>query len=114
MTITQETIDSIKTVFRDAANGALWGIPYKMNHDIGQTPKHVWDGHRSPHPTKRPPVYVGFTIETPGPQLDWTWLGTPGWFGSMTEDERELAEEFVAKLKAEDMMPSWPGEWVEV
>ena len=60
--ITQETIDSIQTVFRDHQGGGLWGLPYKMRHEIGQTPRHLWEGKRSPDPAHQlphPPVGEG-------------------------------------------------------
>lgn len=112
--ITQETIDGIRTVFRDASSGSLWGIPYTMNHEIGQTPKHIWDGRTMPDPMHPPPTYIGYTIPDPGPAPDWVWLGTPGWFGSMNREEIELVKAFQERLRAEDLMSQWPGEWQEV
>jgi RNA-splicing ligase RtcB len=112
--ITQETIDSIQTVFRDHQGGGLWGLPYKMRHEIGQNPRHLWEGRRSPDPAHQPPVYIGYTISTPGPLPEWVWLGTPGWYGSMTKEEQELVNRFVDRLRSDGLLPQWPGEWQEV
>lgn len=39
------------------------------------------------------------------------WLGSPGWWGSMTRAEREEVQAFLAPLRALDAVPTHPGEW---
>lgn len=112
--ITEETIDGIRTVFRDASGGSLWGIPYTMNHEINQSPRDIWNGRTMPDPMHQPPTYIGYTVPDPGPQPDWVWLGTPGWFGSMSREEIDLVKAFIERLKSADELPGWPGEWLEV
>lgn len=43
--------------------------------------------------------------EPPG----WLWIGTPGWWGGISEERQEEAKVFLADLG--DLVPDWPGEF---
>lgn len=113
MKITKEALASVRTLFRDGSFG-LWGLPYVMNHSIGQGPRDIWNGRTRPDPAKPPPVYINFTVPDPGPQPDWLWLGGPGWWGGMTPEEQVLAKEFLDDVAARDLMPRYAWEWQEL
>ena len=109
--ITQAVLDSIRVLYRDNRNGALWGIPYLMNHDLGQEPRHIWNGRTRPDPTRPPPAYAGYTIPDHGPQEDWVCLGFAGRYGSMSSEEKSLVDAYLARMTKDGLTPQNPHEW---
>ena len=95
-------LSSIRVLWRQSDTLALYGIPYDMRP--GQSPADLTKGSPSlPYGT------YGTPGRAPGPRSDWTWLGSPGWWGSYSRDEIDAIEAF---LKAQgDNVPSWPNEW---
>lgn len=81
-------LDSIKTLYRQSDTLSLWGIPYKMRP--GQQPRDIRPEYRT----------------------DWIWLGSPGWWYTMTRADRELVSGFLVKLG--DLVPQGPNEWSEL
>ncbi len=65
---TEQNLSSVRIVAY--MNGAFVGIPYEMRE--GQQ---LWDIL---------PRFHG----------DWVWLGSPGWYGNMTTEQRRLAVAF--------------------
>ena len=103
MSAFERKLQAIRVLFR-APTLALYGIPYDMRE--GQSPGNLWRGRR------RPIVYgqtYGRTEAAPGPQEDWIWLGSPGWYGTMPESEQRAVEAFLAEHK--DSVPGGPYEW---
>lgn len=80
----------IKTLWRQPDTMSLWGLPFRMNREIGQEPRHLWEAGRK----------------------SFIWLGSPGWFGSMTEAEQAEVKAFLAQH--EGNIPLGPGEWDEL
>ena len=79
-------LKQIKVLYREPDTLSLWGIPYEMR--VGQQPRDLW--HRR--------------YET-----GWIWLGSPGWYGSMSKADIAAVKKFVAKHK--DLVPQGPAEW---
>lgn len=86
MAITKADLDSIKVLFRRDDSLELFGVPYKMRP--GQGAKDIFRA---------------------GNTKGWIWLGSPGWWGSMTKGEQALVKAFLAKHK--DDVPTGPNEW---
>jgi len=84
-------LSTIKILFRTPDDLSLYGIPYKMRPDIGQEPRHLWKA---------------------GQTKGWIWLGTPGWYGSMSNDDVAAVKAFLAKHKGD--VPGGPYEWTEL
>ena len=82
-------LSTIRVLFRAPDTLALYGLPYEMRRDIGQAPRHLWKA---------------------GQTKGWIWLGSPGWFGSMTAGRRREVEAFLSRHK--DDIPGNPYEWV--
>lgn len=87
MTVVQD-LSTIKVLYREPDTLSLWGIPYEMRSGVGQEPRHLL--HRKD-------------------DTGWIWLGTPGWYGSMSKPRIAAVKRFVAKHKEE--VPRDPGEW---
>lgn len=81
---------SIRVLWRQPDTMALYGIPYGMRTDVGQSPHHIREEFRK----------------------GWIWLGSPGWFGSLTPSERAETEEFLTAHAAE--IPEGPCEWCPI
>jgi hypothetical protein len=80
---------TIKVLFRCPDTLALWGVPYNMRRDVGQSPGHLWRA---------------------GQTKDWIWLGSPGWWGSLSPASQTAIKEWLA-ARADDI-PENPYEWV--
>ena len=81
------TIDNVKTIrVLTYFNGAFIGIPYEMRP--GQQPRDI----------------LG--------RDNWVWLGSPGWYGSMSADQRAIAVDFMNKYKNE--MTWYEGAWIDL
>jgi len=88
-------LSKIRVLYRDV-NMQLWGIPYDMRE--GQSPRDLQRAYEQYVPP-RPGHYGSKRIE-----LGWTWLGSPGWWGSMSKARRAEVEDFLAWFK--DAVPS--------
>ena len=100
-------LDTIKVLFRDPDTFALWGIPYEMRP--GQQPGDLWRARRDYTPP--PPGHYG------SKQIDlsdWIWLGTPGWWGSMSKAGQVEAQAFITRAQEADAIPMGPYEWVSL
>lgn len=71
-------------------NLQLWLIPYPMRRDVGQAPRHL--------------VSAGNTH-------GWVWLGSPGWYGSLSP---ELIVECKRMHADEARDLQWHNEWEEI
>lgn len=85
--ITAKALDSIQVLWRQPDTMALYGIPYEMRP--GQSPHNIQEKFRG----------------------DWIWLGSPGWWGSLSRPEQERVRAFLAK---QPDLPEWPNEWIRV
>ena len=75
----------MKTLYRSNTGCmSLWGIPYKMKP--GQGPKDL----------------IGNTE-------NWTWLGSPGWYGSTKTKILGILSTI-----PDDAIPTHPGEWTDL
>lgn len=101
--ITQRDLYGIKILFRAPDTLALWGIPYEMRP--GQQPGDLW---RAAHDTDL------MSRARPGydPRKGWIWLGSPGWYGHMSDKEIALVDDFLRPLG--DLVPQNPYEWSEI
>ena len=81
-------LDTIVVLFMRPDTLTLYGIPYPMNREVGQEPRHLWNA---------------------GNTKGWIYLGEPGWFGSMTPERIEEVKAFRAKYA--DQLPQNPYEW---
>ena len=100
---------SVKVLWRAPDHMSLWGIPYRMRDEVGQTPNHLHKAHSewrerrswgSPFPGER-------NIDL----SDWLWLGSPGWWGSWNSNDRALIEAWLAQPHVKACIPGNPGEW---
>lgn len=80
----------IRVLYRQPDTMALYGIPYEMRRDVRQEPRDLIRGNAG---------------QIPG---DWIWLGSPGWYGSMSLDERAAVDLFLLVVGE---TPDNPGEW---
>lgn len=95
----------VKVLYRDR-DLALWGIPYLMRP--GQSPRDLKDAHDDWRPL--PPGHYGGMKR---PDLsDWIWLGSSGWFGSMTREQIQEVKTFLDENK--ELLPMNPYEWSEL
>lgn len=79
-------LDTIRVLYRDE-NLQLWGIPYEMRREIGQSPRH---------------------LAKAGNTKGWVWLGSPGWWGSLSGSDQEAVKAFLDKHR-----DAVPGNWYE-
>lgn len=84
-------LDTIRTLWRQSDTMALWGIPYRMRHDIGQSPCDLFEARN-----------------TDG----WIWLGSPWWYGPYRAGEILKIVSFLSLHS--DNIPDNPGEWIEI
>jgi hypothetical protein len=89
--ITAEVLSTIRVLWRQPDVMSLWGIPYEMRP--GQAPRDLWRAatarYENPH--------------------GWIYLGTCGWFASLTEPEIDLIKTWEKEHRAN--IPEGPGEW---
>lgn len=104
----------VVNLFRRDDSMCLYGIPYDMKP--GQQPGDIWRAirdapYRSPANCWRMGLpYQALTLPPDG----WIWLGSPSWWGSMSKEEREEAQRFLADLErmSPGIVPQGPFEWV--
>lgn len=83
------SLSSIRVLWRCPGSMGLFGIPYEMR--AGQSPRDLYDV---------------------GNVSDWTWLGSPGWWGSLSGPYQKRVAAFLGSLG--DLVPEGPGEWSEL
>ena len=76
-------LESICILYREPDTLSLWGIPYDMRP--GQQPADIAD------------------------RAGWVWLGSPGWYGSMSPGEIEVVRAFRDRWLS--AIPGGPNEW---
>jgi len=92
-------LESIKILWRQPDNGALWGIPYETRS--GQQPYDLWRAHRD-YVAPRPGWYGSKQISLE----DWVYLGDYEWH---PEKDWENIKAFLEMHK--DLIPQGPNEW---
>ena len=92
----------IKILFCAPGTLRLYGIPYDMRADVGQTPGHLWRSRVIPDPIMVARGHHGAVMEDPGPRPDWI---------ALDEDDPEVAA-FLAGLG--DRVPGNPYEWAKL
>jgi len=100
-------LDGIRVLWRTGSGSMeLYGIPYEMR--IGQGPRDLvdaeWPGLLQPGDWRATPRKQ--RGEAPS---DWVWLGTPGWYGNVTDIELEEIKAFL--VRNSEYVPMNPGEW---
>ena len=95
---------SIRVLWRDR-NGGLWGIPYGMRP--GQSPHNLWDSTTLVRLNTNG-MDLGHRTPAPGPRPGWIWLGGAGWYGSMTADQIQAVQAFLAPLGRDVERLSFP------
>lgn len=105
-------LSKIRVLWRQSDTMSLWGIPYEMRTEVGQSPRDIV---KAEWPSKRPWTHGKAPPEKSSGQVpsDWIWLGSPGWWGSMTPEEIAATEAFLASLPA-GLIPEWPNEFVSI
>lgn len=104
-------LDKIVVLWRQPDLLALWGIPYAMRADCGQTPKHLWDARDR---DMRRPVRSGVYRSNPVDPSDWIWLGQPGWWGSLLPEEQAAIRVWISPFKMLGLIPAGPCEFVDL
>jgi hypothetical protein len=79
---------TIRVLYREPDTMSLWGIPYEMRKAVGQQPRDIDIYHRR----------------------GWIWLGSPGWWGSLSAEEQLAVSAWLAALP-EGCIPEGPCEW---
>ncbi len=84
-------LSGIRVLWRRPDSLCLYGLPYDLRP--GQSPYDLWRGRKP----------------TPGPCDGWIWLGSPGWWGTLSCGDQEIIAAFL-KTHAENV-PGGPCEW---
>jgi hypothetical protein len=87
-------VSKILVLFREPDTMALYGIPYRMRE--GQQPGDLWRRYGTPRAALS----------------DWVWLGSPGWWGSITPADRERIETWLEDIRL--LVPQGPYEWTDL
>jgi hypothetical protein len=87
---------------------ALYGVPYDMRP--GQAPRDLvaaeWPGKIQPGERRAAPrKYAGSVPD------DWVWLGSPGWWGTLSLEDQRAVVSFLKPLREKDLVPTGPNEW---
>ncbi len=101
--LTKEKLDKIVVLWRQPDLMALWGIPYSMREECGQTPKHLWDARHRFY--EKPISNRVYARSNPTNLDDWIWLGSPGWWGGHLPESQVAIEIWLAPLKVLDLIP---------
>lgn len=110
--LTAALLATAHVLWRQPDTLALWAIPHPMRP--GQSPRDLWENRLRPDERKRAVGWHGATQVSPGPLDGWMYLGSPGWWGNLSEDEQRTVEAFLAPLRAAGCVPTHPNEWCEV
>ena len=97
---------AIKVLWLQPDHLSLWGIPYRMRDDVGQTPNHL----RRAYDEWVQPPYGTFGSKRVD-LSDWIWLGSPGWWGNLSKADRAVIEAWLAQPHVKASIPQGPGEW---
>ena len=98
-------LNSIVVLYRQPDTLALWGIPYAMRP--GQQPRDLFRAHRDYVPP--PPGHYGRKqIDI----SDWIWLGSPGWWGTLSKEEQGEIEAFLRSHEGD--IPQGPDKWRDI
>ena len=97
---------SIRVLWRQPDTLCLWGIPYDMRADVGQTPNHLWRAREAHVPPK--PGHIGSKQVD---LSDWIWLGSPGWWGNKSRADIDAIKAWLALSHVKQAIPSGPCEW---
>lgn len=87
MTHTADALATIKVLYRQNDTMSLWGIPYEMCRNCGQSPDDIID------------------------RREWIYLGGPGWWGSIPLPRIAAIKKYLSELLA---IPSHPNEWISL
>jgi hypothetical protein len=87
----KDDLNTIETLFMAPYTLTLYGIPYRMRRDSGQTPRHLFDA---------------------GNTSDWIYLGEPGWWGTMDTDRMTEVKEYLATIP--DAIPRGAYQWTDL
>jgi hypothetical protein len=98
------SLDSVRVLYRDG-NMQLWGIPYKMRP--GQQPRDLERAHHD----YVPPRY-GYYGSKQISISDWIWLGSPGWWGGLSNRSIAETKDFLEEYR--EYVPRGPYEWSEL
>lgn len=107
--ITPALLATVRVLWRQPDLMTLWGLPYEMR--VGQSPYDLWKSTTTEDTVRSASGWHGARLPAPGPRPGWLWLGQPGWWGHLTPEERAAIEDFLAPLRAADLIPSGPCEW---
>lgn len=99
-------LEDIKVLYRDA-NLNLWGIPYRMRP--GQSPTDLFKANRE-YVAPLPGHYGSKQVSLD----DWRWLGSPGWYGTLTKDEQVAVTAFLAPWRDSGWVPGGYREWTDL
>ncbi len=81
-------LGSIQVLYRQPDTMSLWGLPHGLRP--GQSPRDLMEADNS---------------------SSWFWLGTPGWWGSLSAENVEAIQAFLEPLRELDAVPTHPGEF---
>lgn len=99
-------LSQIKVLYRDA-NMNLWGIPYQMRP--GQSPSDLFKANRA-YQAPKPGHYGSKQVSLD----DWRWLGSPGWYGAMTNEARAATVAFLTPWQISGWVPREGQEWTDL
>ena len=106
----------VRVLYREPDTLALWGIPYEMRREVGQTPRHIVQGYEERLERWRRHLgrYAPWTPAPSDPRGEWLWLGQPGWWGTVSAEDRLVIEPWLARLRARDLIPGGACEFVQL
>jgi len=108
------TLGSIQVIWRRPDTMELWGIPYPMRP--GQSPRDLYEGRKIPDTIRAAQGWRGAMISAPGVREDWIYLGAPGWWGSLTEENQRAVTSWLDLVTDGHprLLPQGPGEWIDL
>jgi len=98
-----DPLSSIKVLYRQSDTLTLWGIPYDMRP--GQQPGDLFRAARNYQPLP----YGWYGSPRPTATDNWIYLGTCGWYGTLSKERIEEIKVFLETHK--DLIPQYPEEW---
>lgn len=104
-------LSSIVVLYREPDTMTIWGIPYAMRP--GQSPRDLLRGDERRRETHEYNARYSDTYRQAhtfrAAKDDWIYLGSEGWYGSMSAERIAEVKAFLAAH--EDDVPQYPGEW---
>lgn len=112
MIYSMTALAEIRVIWRQPDTMALWGIPYEMRP--GQAPRDLYNGRRVN--TSIPSCGIYRSESSPGVREDWIYLGSPGWWGSMTKEDQAAVTSWLDLVTGgrPRQLPQEPSEWIRV